>query len=82
MSEIVALPDPHNKELRRQRLGLLVHNRVKYLALHLAATRKLSTGEPRFTRVSPEFIDRIESKLHVLLSLEIAGQPSKGRTLR
>ena len=51
---------------------------VKRLALaHVAANR----AHP-YTRVSKEFLDRIEARLRGIIHTEAVNQPSKGTTLR
>jgi len=76
------LPYPHDQELRRVRHDLVVRARVKEFALAAASTRKLSTGQRRFTRVHPSFIDRIAARTRAMIEAEFASLPSCGRTIR
>lgn len=50
---------------------------VRRLALDLAKRRT-----HKFTRVSEEFIDRIDSSVKLLVLREIESLPSKGRTIK
>jgi hypothetical protein len=69
--------------LRSRRRYLLVRHAVKQLALeHAAGKRRLSSGEPRFTRVSEGFLERLQAKVRHLVLCEVERQPSKGRTIR
>lgn len=68
-------------------MNLLVETKVRRLVLDIAAThRKLaSTGEPRFTRVSREFLDTLEvlstSYIRTYIEARVHQLPSKGRTV-
>lgn len=59
----------------------LCRSRVKQTALDLARVRKLGNGQPRFTRVSAAFLERIEGRLRAIIGSEIHQHPSVGRTL-
>jgi hypothetical protein len=65
-----------------KRHDLVVRQAVKRYALdYAAAKRRLSTGQPRFTRVSEDFVDRMSAKLRQLIGAEIDRLPSCGRTI-
>lgn len=52
---------------------------LRHLTLGLAARLRPAVG---FTRVSTEFIQRMESWLRLKVSQEIMALPSKGKTIR
>jgi hypothetical protein len=52
---------------------------VRELALHLAAAHRPAQG---FTRVSKEFLERIDAKVRNLVLTEVNSHPSVGRTLK
>lgn len=58
-----------------KRASLLNRAAVKRAALHYAESRG-------FTRVSAEFLDRIEIKLRGLIRAEVHAHPSVGKTLK
>ena len=61
----------------------LCRSKVKATALEVAAGhRKMSDGSPRFTRVSAQFLEKIEARCREAIRNEVCGQPSVGRTLR
>lgn len=57
---------------------ILNQARVKRLALDIARRQRTH----KFTRVSQEFIQRIDASLKVLIVREINALPSKGRTIK
>ena len=48
------------------------------LTLHLAAAHRAH----KFTRVSKEFLERIDAKVRILVLNEVKAHPSKGSTLK
>jgi hypothetical protein len=52
---------------------------VRELALHLASAHRPAQG---FTRVSKEFLERIDAKVRNLVLNEVKTHPSKGSTLK
>ena len=52
----------------------------KVRAYALEASREMRGG--KFTRVSKEFLDRMESKLRAIVRDEVHRHPSVGRTLK
>jgi hypothetical protein len=52
---------------------------VRELALHLASAHRPTQG---FTRVSKEFLERIDAKVRNLVLNEVKTHPSKGSTLK
>jgi len=77
-----AIADPRNQALRMKRKGLIVRTLVRDYALkHAANTKKLSGGRPRFTRVDPAWLDRINARVGLLIQAEIERLPSCGRTI-
>jgi hypothetical protein len=59
-------------------MSLLNRKAVKGLALSVAEENKAHT----FSRVSPEFLDRIEATLRNLVTDEIHKLPSVGKTIK
>ena len=58
--------------------ALLNKRQVRLLALDLARKNRAH----KFTRVSPEFVNRANSALVMWIMREIASLPSKGRTIK
>lgn len=52
---------------------------VRELALHYAATQR---AQAKFTRVSKDFLERVEYKLRAIVLHEVKSHPSKGTTLK
>lgn len=52
---------------------------VRELALHLAAAHRPFSP---FTRVSEQFLQRIDAKVRALVLTEVNSHPSVGRTLK
>jgi hypothetical protein len=52
---------------------------VRELALHLASAHRPAQG---FTRVSKEFLERVDAKVRNLVLNEVKAHPSKGTTLK
>lgn len=59
-------------------MSLLNKSKVREFALQLSAENRGG----KFTRVSSEFVDRVESKLRNLIRQEIHSLPSVGVTLK
>lgn len=57
---------------------LINKQNVKRLALELSAANRAG----KFTRVSADFIERIEGRLKQLISAEVQRHPSIGKTLK
>lgn len=51
-------------------------------ARRYALTIAKDTRHQPFTRVSAEFLDRLDAHIRRFIKIEIAEQPSKGRTIR
>jgi hypothetical protein len=64
------------------RTSLVKHNQVKALALELMAERFTFNGEPKFTRVSPVFIDAVERFLYAAIAGAIRRHPSIGKVIK
>ena len=61
----------------------ICRSRVKRTALEVAAGhRKMADGSPRFTRVSAQFLEKIEAACRRAITSETHSQPSVGRTLK
>lgn len=58
-------------------MSLLVRKAVKRLALELAKKRA-----HKFTRVSDEFVDRVERHTNMYIFNHIHALPSKGKTIK
>jgi hypothetical protein len=52
---------------------------VRELALHYASTHR---AQVKFTRVSKDFLERIEYKLRAIVLHEVKTHPSRGTTLK
>jgi hypothetical protein len=52
---------------------------IRELALHLASAHRPAQG---FSRVSKEFLERIDAKVRNLVLNEVQSHPSKGTTLK
>jgi len=77
-----AAADPGNEARRMKRKRLLVRILVREYALrHAANVKKLSGGAPRFTRVDPAWLDRMEARVHLMIQAEVERLPSAGRTI-
>lgn len=61
--------------------SLLNKSAVKDYAREMSAYRTMANGEPRFKRVSPDFLLLMESKLKEMIKGQIHHRPSAGRTL-
>jgi len=62
---------------------LIVETHVRQFALDYAAQKKkLSSGQPRFVRIDPEWFDRIEAQFKAHLRAYIDRLPSHGRTIQ
>lgn len=59
-------------------MSLLNKSKIREFALQLSQ----ETRGGKFTRVSSEFVDRVESKLRNLIRQEVHSHPSVGCTLR
>lgn len=55
--------------------------RVKQTALELAKTRLNGYGQPRFERVSRQFLERIEALVRYAIRDQIQRHPGVGKTL-
>jgi hypothetical protein len=61
---------------------VIVRLAVRRFALEYAGqVKKLSTGQPRFTRVSDDWLDRIEAQFKAAIRSQIDRLPSNGRTI-
>ena len=62
---------------------LINRSRVKELALQIALDKGkiVYGGKPRYTRVSSQFLDRIESRLYAIITKEVEANLS-GHTLK
>jgi hypothetical protein len=63
-------------------VSLVKHNQVKALALALMADRFTFNGQPKFTRVSPQFIESIEQYVHAAIVTAIRRHPSSGKVIK
>jgi hypothetical protein len=57
---------------------LINRSAVKKIALEYSATNK----NGKFTRVSKDFLERINAKLRVMIESEVQSHPSIGKTLQ
>lgn len=63
-------------------MNLINKAAVRRRALEYASnTKRLSTGQPRFTRVSPGFILHVEAAVHAAIQSRVNLMTSSGRTL-
>lgn len=60
-------------------MSLLNKTNVRAFALAEAKRQRPAAG---FTRVSKEFLDRVESTLRAHIAAKIHGQPSNGKTIK
>jgi hypothetical protein len=58
--------------------SIINRQNVKRLALEMSAAKRAG----KFTRVSAEFIDRIEGRLKQFIASEVHQHPSIGKTLK
>lgn len=58
-------------------MKLINATNVKQLSLHLAEQRA-----HKFTRVSKDFLERVEARLRNIIIDEVKDHPSKGKTLK
>jgi L-rhamnose isomerase len=80
---------PHEQEIRQEmqtstisKISLVKHNQVKALALELMADRFTFNGQPKFTRVSPTFVDSLERFVYAALVTAIRRHPSIGKVIK
>jgi hypothetical protein len=60
----------------------LCKSKVKATALEIAAGhRKMYDGSPRFTRVSAQFLEKIEAACRRAITSEVHSHPGVGKTL-
>ncbi len=74
------MSETQNGSTRLRRL--LVTSTLRQFALDYAATKKrLSSGQPRFTRVSPAWCEQMEARVKAQIRACIDSMPSVGRTI-
>lgn len=63
--------------------NLTVRSAIRQHALDYAGRTRLlaSNKQPRFTRVSPAFLDRVEAATRIYIESVIHSLPSKGKTI-
>lgn len=70
------------ENFKEPHLGKLINRaQTKKYLLEVASRKKLSSGEPRFTRVSAQTMQDVEDKFRVLLNSTVANLTSSGRTI-
>lgn len=61
---------------------LTVRSSVREFALEYSAERRrLSSGQPRFTRVSEAWLDQVEARVKAMVRAHVDSLPSVGRTI-
>jgi len=63
-------------------MGLLNRQAVRRLTLAIDRERRRNTPQYQATRVSPEFLDRLEADVAAMVRERVRSRPSRGKTIQ